>query len=103
VGYGDGTVALLNLDGEQDSVPEVRRRNGAISAVAFSPDGKKFAAGGEDGFLTVWETGRLKLVGSMEPGSEAVSVVFSPEGEKVASGGVNGVVNFWTVLPRSAP
>src|SRR6185312_12927699 len=42
VGYSDGTVAMLSF-GDQDSVPQVKKQSGAINALAFSPNGERFA------------------------------------------------------------
>jgi WD40 repeat protein len=98
VGYGDGTVALLNLDGEQASVPEVKKQTGKINALAFDGKGGRFASASADGKIKVWETEGLKLICSLEGNrGEVRSVVFSPNGHQVASGGVNGSITCWTV------
>jgi WD40 repeat protein len=103
VGYGDGTLALLNM-GDQTSVPELKKHTGAINAVAFSPKGERFASASEDRTVKVWDTETLKLLCSLEGHTEAVrGVAFSPDGRKMASIDVGGTVNYWTVpLPPSA-
>lgn len=105
VGYGDGTVALLNLNGEQTSVPEVKQQNGAINAIAFSPKGEQFATASKDGTVKVWDTETSKLLCSQEGhNGEVLSVVFSSNGQKMASSGADGRVNYWTVpLPPISP
>jgi WD40 repeat protein len=100
VGYADGTLAVLKL-GDQESIPELKKHTGAITAVAFSANGEQFASGSADKTVKVWDTETLKLVGSMEGHTEQVlAVVFSPDGHQMASGGADGNVNFWTVPPK---
>jgi WD40 repeat protein len=97
VGYGDGTVAMLNL-GDQASVPEVRKQSGAINGVAFSPKGDQFASASADKTVKVWDTETLKLLCSQEGhGAGVLSVAFSPNGQKMASIDADGHVNYWTV------
>ncbi|HEX4263672.1 MAG TPA: WD40 repeat domain-containing protein [Verrucomicrobiae bacterium] len=103
VGYADGSVAVLNFS-DQSSVPEVKEQTGAILAIAFSPDGKQFAAASADGTVKVWDVNTLKLLYSLEGhGSAIPSVAFSPDGKKLASSGADGAVNYWTApsLPTS--
>jgi WD40 repeat protein len=96
VGYGDGTVAMLNF-GEQNSVPEVRKQSAAINCVAFSPKGDQFASASADRTVKVWDTATRKLRGTLEGHKAAVlSVAFSPNGQKLASIDADGNVNYWT-------
>jgi WD40 repeat protein len=98
VGYGDGTIALLNLDGEQTSVPEGKKQTERISALAFNANGDRFASASADGTIKIWETEGLKLICSLEGNRGQVrSVVFSPNGYQVTSGGVSGSITCWTV------
>jgi WD40 repeat protein len=97
VGYGDGTVAMLNF-GEQDSIPELRKQRETIDGVAFSSNGEEFASASADRTVKVWDTGTLKLICSLEghPGA-VLSVAFSPKGKQMASIDADGNVNYWTV------
>jgi WD40 repeat protein len=96
VGYSDGTVAMLNFGG-QASVPEVRKQNGSIDALAFSPQGERFASASADHTVKIWDARTLKLLCSLE-GHRApvVAVVFSPDGKRITSMDTDGVVNFWS-------
>jgi WD40 repeat protein len=96
IGYADGTVALLYF-GDQTTVPEVKKQSSAIHAIAFTPNGDRFAAASADGTVTVWDTWKLKLLGTLAGHSaEIFSVAFSPNGQKIAAIGADGNVNFWT-------
>ena len=67
--------------------PAHGHHQGAVSTLAFSPDGKTLASGSDDRTIRVWdvESGKEKavLTGHSEP---VRTVVFSPDGKTLASG-----------------
>lgn len=100
VGYGDGSVAVLSMS-DEDSVPEVKRQTQAIGALAFSPSGDAFASSSADGSVKIWDSGTLKLLGSMDGnGSGAPAIVFSRDGRWVFSCRTFGDVNYWSLPAR---
>ena len=56
-----------------------------INEVAFSPDGNRFATGGDDGYLRVWDTSSGDLVAEFDRrGARSASAMsFSPDGRFV--------------------
>ena len=64
---------------------------GQVNCVAFSPDGKRVATGGEDRLVKVWdaETGRELFTLKGHPGN-VFGVAFFPGGERLVSGGGYG-------------
>jgi WD40 repeat protein len=74
---------------------EVRRivvGKGALYSVAFSPDGKWLATGGDDRCVRTWNVSTGELVHCLPGHDSAVtSVTFSPDGLRLASaGGLRG-------------
>ena len=70
---------------------------GKVESVAWSSDGKRLAAGGNDGLIWVWdrETGRAL---SLQGHAGAVgSLAWSPDGTRLLSGGSDQTVRVWKV------
>ena len=64
-----------------------------ITAVAFAPDGEWFAAAGQDGRVTIWDSARGELLRIVLSHSDVLrSVAVSPQGNVIAAGGRDGAV-----------
>ncbi|HEY1379302.1 MAG TPA: sigma-70 family RNA polymerase sigma factor [Gemmataceae bacterium] len=74
--------------------------------IAFSPDGKRLAAGDWNGAVTTWDLTTGKRVREFAGHrGRIVSLAFSPDGKRLASGSIDTTVLVWDVghLPPDRP
>ena len=108
------TASAMSRDGERvvtvDTAGEVRlwkRTDGSLIAsnkledslwsVAYSPDGREIAVGGDSGIVRRLSTG-LDPVGTLEGHAKRIwSLAYSPDGKLIASGGEDTLARIWTI------
>jgi len=78
-----------------------------VVAVAFSPNGKTLASGGQDAMIVLWDTDSWKPRGKLKGHSagDIAAIAFSPDGAKLASASTSNddcCVRLWDVAAAKA-
>jgi WD40 repeat protein len=98
----NGNIWVLDVtEKNAQEVAVLRGAKGAITALAFSHDGKLVAGGGEDHTLRIWEpvaggtgTPRTMLKGHT---STIRSLAFAPSNAEIATASIDNSVKTWTL------
>ncbi|WDT52603.1 nSTAND1 domain-containing NTPase [Streptomyces sp. G7(2002)] len=100
----DGTTRLWTMRPGQTGTPLPGPKNGAVSALAFSPDGQTLAAGivaGAigDSTIRVWDIATRHTTTTRSGQTGVVEgVAFSPDGRTLATASADGTVRLWNAL-----
>jgi WD40 repeat protein len=74
---------------------------GAITQIAYSPDGTLLAVADDSARVWLYETPTLTAVGVLQGHTKGVeAVAFSPDGKLLASGSTDKTVRLWEVAQR---
>jgi WD40 repeat protein len=77
-----------------------KAHTGGVSAVAFTPDGRRFLSAGHDGRVLVWDPANGRAEIRLEGPRGAVRcLAVSPDRRSVLAGGDDKVLRLWQ-LPR---
>jgi glucose repression regulatory protein TUP1 len=75
-----------------------------LTSVAFSPDGRLFAAGSLDAIVRLWDTATGVQLGRFAGHSDSVySVAFSPDGKTLCSGSLDRSIRAWDISGPRPP
>uniref|UniRef100_UPI000A572CD8 WD40 repeat domain-containing protein n=1 Tax=Streptomyces lushanensis TaxID=1434255 RepID=UPI000A572CD8 len=79
----------------------VRRGRGSAPVLAFSPDGRLLAEGGQDERVRLWDTRRRREIRAYGTGAAVRALAFAPDGHSLAVGTDQGLT-LWTLTAPSA-
>lgn len=75
---------------------EQRQRHwGQVWAVAYQPDGKRLASGGQDGPIRLWDAATMTEQAVLTGHSAIRALAFTPDGRTLASAGADNIVRLW--------
>jgi len=86
----NGEIKLWNL--RNDTVVTLGRHDDIVNSIAFSPNGRLLASGGDDYVLKLWDVIHKHHIATREhitdrTRSQVKAVIFSPNGKMIATGG----------------
>jgi len=82
------------VDSAGDTVAELSM-DGLVEGIAFSPEGRFFAAVCEDNVAMVWSLPSFAQVHRLKHSTAPYAIAFSPDGDRIATGGMDGVIHIW--------
>jgi WD40 repeat protein/serine/threonine protein kinase len=94
---GAGINILDPISGKPHRV--IRSHAEALRFVAWSPDGLKLAAAGDDGIVTVWDANSGTPIHTLlGHGASAYAAAWSPDGRRLATASWDRTVKIWHAL-----
>jgi len=101
------TASAVTLWDTRTTYRELRRfegHTGSVLAVAFSPDERRAATGGQDQLVRVWDTADGRQVYAFEGHSAPVrSVAFSSDGRYLISAAEDQSIRLWAISTAHVP
>jgi WD40 repeat protein len=110
-GSVDRTIMFWDLTHSLDkpkSQTFTTNHTGALSSLAFSPDGKFLASGSNDKSIILWDVAERQPTGQSLIGHKApvLGLAFSPDGQRLASASADNTILLWdltTHQPHGLP
>jgi WD40 repeat protein len=95
----NGIVPVWEADTGR-AVVRLAHRQGRVSTVAFSSDGRLLATGGSDQMVRVWDVSTGREIARMKHESAVHALTFSPDGQWLATTSWDGTAWVWASTGR---
>ena len=92
----NGTIILTNIE-SQTAVNRLEGHTDAVVALAFSPDGRRLASGGDDRTIRIWNVAQRRALVITNQANVIQRLVFSPDGRTLAVGSLEQQVKLLDV------
>ncbi|KIM23706.1 hypothetical protein M408DRAFT_251479 [Serendipita vermifera MAFF 305830] len=94
---GSSKGDIWDLDTDGIAVGPSKSPVGEIISVAYSPNGKRIASGGENNQLWIWDAMTDEaVIGPLEGHNDDIlSVAYSPDGKHIVSGSGDSTIRIW--------
>jgi len=89
--------ASMRIADDSTLIRKYEMQDGAIFALAFSPDGSRIAVAGASDEVPIYQTETGERTATCKGHKGTYAVVFSPDGEHLATGGFDGKVRIYEV------
>jgi len=98
VSYSDNTIRVCDVENRCTVAVLSLEKNNRTWCVAFSPDSRMMALGGEDNVVTVWDIFDGKQLCQFRGHTSDVrALAFSPDGKTLASGSKDRTIRLWDI------
>jgi WD40 repeat protein/tRNA A-37 threonylcarbamoyl transferase component Bud32 len=96
-------LRFWDIQSRNENAPKLSPRTGEYHCLALSPDGRRFAAGGSDGRITIWDVASHQEVTTLEGHKQDVlHMAFTPDGDHLVSVSKDQL-RVWRAAPPCEP